>query len=1216
MKLTTTVLISIGTLFMETQVKALDNAIRLTPPITYTNYPESLAQNFVDGEIANYPQPFINGTSAGVWQTDQVKRYPSGYVRRAVVSFTYNAVANTEAVVSFVNNVNPCSAGNQVACDAAAMTQTQMLNAAGGTWNSTMTVTANPAGSTSARTFDTRDALTNGHWQYWLKGPALTSVIVGDQSPARTRDFGFKQRRYMYLASQINDGTATTINVNGSDWSTLSRPFRIFIQNELISICFVNGSQLTVGLTNGSDPSCANVSGRGVGGTSPTFHFLGSHGAVVQLDDSGIRLTVQAFSGDTTLTVNDASAFNSVTIIQVAEEQIRVCNKSGNVLTVGTASWPCSANSGGRAWRGSNIGYSNGSHYGAVGTPVYRIAVRDPLLPIDTEIADRWVDAPSDNFKSIHTRVQLNFPHTLDKVGIRYSVLNGVFMDRMQDQRVDFLFSFTGTAPVPSSYGIQNVEFRGRTLLAFPRADHYTGQDTMWWIGGNHLNVTRVKKDFNRNYQFASGKLLNDPATQVSESAIQTFLDTGFQSSVGLAPAWNDGDRCGPDTVAGTSSTVGGNYSAYSGPSVRAINAPGGRDELLFGKFIAMFAHSWDKPVTVNSRTREIIENLPSCQGKIPYHYLEGNDVTGFCDGWGYAANTADKACSGANLTASTFNRVPSQIKYPSISPGNQNTVSSSTDKRFPTGIINSGGFIATISGTWSHNPSLQYWNALYSSDYYSWLVTMLTAGSSLVSNDFTGWNPADNTSARINARGPWSASLMNDGSRRWAYQIKEITQGAIMALPGSPEEQYFEAWLKRDAAIWEGRFNYQAGNYYIPCPANVASTLAYDHSPWCWGWWRGFNPTDSTNPFWVTEIGNQFQAGSGTVNYLRTYTLASAWMDAYLFTAFEYRNRNVLPSGTKFTEAIIARNYLQKMADHQVGGLRPLLFSVYQLPANTCRPEGSDVSPNCSSLVNSPGTQQGFAVYSNWVQGFLASNRDITVPSGNNDGDLQSGYSVLSGIVPRLFPKLRYDNGTRIMTAKYVHEFWQANLRGYKTGVQTNPYWDFGLWVVPTVKISAGDTAIRLTTDEVMYSSTCRATMIASPFSNWDDSADVAMTKIGQYAERTFTGLSPNTTYYWRVNCGELRTNGTATTTAAAGAGMVLSIKNVVPAGMGVATIRTTYGPTVSLGSTLDTPCTSGSCTITLPANKGRALFYRHAYLTGSGNTIVQESQVRSTVP
>ncbi len=165
-------------LLLALQVWALDNSIRIyeAAGTAQANRPYTVLMLFMQGEFPSgtFPKPRIDGVVPAAWQTDVKSRWPDGSVLSAFVSFPVSLAANGSVKVDFVPDPGACHLGAQAACEAAALSQSGMLNFAGGAWNAQIRGTANSI----SYTVDAKTIIANGDWQYWLRGPVVTRVIV------------------------------------------------------------------------------------------------------------------------------------------------------------------------------------------------------------------------------------------------------------------------------------------------------------------------------------------------------------------------------------------------------------------------------------------------------------------------------------------------------------------------------------------------------------------------------------------------------------------------------------------------------------------------------------------------------------------------------------------------------------------------------------------------------------------------------------------------------------------------------------------------------------------------------------------------------------------------------------------------------------------------------------------------------------------------------
>ncbi len=149
--------------------------------------PFTIFRVFVQGEILKYPHPRAEASPLSVWQSNVLTRWPDDSVQQAVISFTLDFTKRRTVTVDFVNDSNPCSAGDQSACDSAAPTGTQILGFNSGKWGASIeTRNAGKVQSASAR-----DMVQNGDWRFWIKGPVANIIIAEDRSPTLKYDFGW-----------------------------------------------------------------------------------------------------------------------------------------------------------------------------------------------------------------------------------------------------------------------------------------------------------------------------------------------------------------------------------------------------------------------------------------------------------------------------------------------------------------------------------------------------------------------------------------------------------------------------------------------------------------------------------------------------------------------------------------------------------------------------------------------------------------------------------------------------------------------------------------------------------------------------------------------------------------------------------------------------------------------------------------------------------------
>ena len=167
------------------------------------NSPISISRIFAQGELPNYPQPSVGGQPPAAWQSDVKNRWPDGSVKHAIISFSQTVNANASVVVDFVNNTNPCSSGNQAACDNAGLSTTQAMltppwMSGSPAWNAQIEVTNGSTLTVNARTMLGNLSLNPNQIRYWLRGPVVTQVMVEDRSTTLSQDIGWDSNKSLH----------------------------------------------------------------------------------------------------------------------------------------------------------------------------------------------------------------------------------------------------------------------------------------------------------------------------------------------------------------------------------------------------------------------------------------------------------------------------------------------------------------------------------------------------------------------------------------------------------------------------------------------------------------------------------------------------------------------------------------------------------------------------------------------------------------------------------------------------------------------------------------------------------------------------------------------------------------------------------------------------------------------------------------------------------
>ena len=177
-------------------------------PITIT----SAGHGFLTGEMVTIGDVEGNTAANGTWRIIRISRdafsltgssgngaYTSGgtatgpdlgSVQHAIVSFTESFTADQSKTLTFQNSENPCSSGNQAACDAAGLDESEMLAFNLSSWGASIEAET-PDGDDTTRSASARTIIDDANFEYWLRGPVVTEVIAEDRTSTRSYDFGW-----------------------------------------------------------------------------------------------------------------------------------------------------------------------------------------------------------------------------------------------------------------------------------------------------------------------------------------------------------------------------------------------------------------------------------------------------------------------------------------------------------------------------------------------------------------------------------------------------------------------------------------------------------------------------------------------------------------------------------------------------------------------------------------------------------------------------------------------------------------------------------------------------------------------------------------------------------------------------------------------------------------------------------------------------------------
>lgn len=1010
---------------------AFSNATRITANATQGNRPFTLFPTFAYDEICDYPKPFIDGSAPAAWQVDIYSRWPasarctSGSVKKAYVSFHLSVTSGVTYTVDYRDNANPCHLGNLATCQAAAYDQAGFLALS---WSATMSLSPAPT-STGATTqvVNARTMLSGGLWSYRLRGPVVTQLKVEDTSTARSTDFGWREKRAARLTEDLLNGD-TSFQVS-ADWSGLTRPFKVQLGYEIVSVCYASynsgtgNSTLTVGTTNGSNTSCATTLGRGQDGTGAYNHYYLERRESVRLWSNSPFYHVSGITSSytTTLTVNDAATINNVTLLKAGFELFRVCNKSGNTLTVGIGAWPCTANVSGRTWWGTRravqVNDNDGGSYPVNG-----------VLDNWSELTDVWVDAENDRYKSLHPVFILTAYPSWTAVGIEYHIAN-TWHDRLQDQYYTISLS-------PAGVTIPEVLHKAMTIWKYPDGPTVgtfgTGLgDRKVWDG---TAPASVRLDYNLPYLRYAGVVPHDPDVQINSSAIATLLGTTNRSHDGTTYAWENSDK---GAIPRGALWLNQNHRDNCALEYKYLGNPGGRPDIApipFWHSTALYAMS--SSLTDADRWAEALFGVAACSGYVPYHVWEGDTDTSrkFCA----ASDTTLDSCTGSNALVAAFYRPWSIDARPeSFLTFDQSQQGDATKRLLYQGDQSYANW--GIGDGNAHWPSHNFIPWLLSGDWYYERGQLDEGARSLMFAN-------SNATSR---RGSWGLPDWYNMSRPISWHIRNITLAAWASVNGSPEEAYFTDKINKWIEFQEGRYNITDGQFYNPCsggPSDKTST------PWCYG--RRTEQNDAP----TTESGIPYFGGVaswgwndwGNVLQAYTYHVKSAWMDNYGLASMGWGYNLGFTQFGPILDRVYLRNNVYLLLHPSVN---PFNIGEYRDPAIPCRPEGVAASPDCRSQTFAAGEQRFYSDYASYQRSWNSTAQNKRAL--DNDGDEQGGYSTVHRATVAFADRVRNGaiNGPRAWEfLKYAFNDTQGKTTG-------TPMWSFSPQSQHTIDIRTNPT-------------------------------------------------------------------------------------------------------------------------------------------------------------
>jgi len=929
------------------------NAILIGSATAQTGRPVEWSRNFpVSGplSICEYPKPFLHGVAFPKWQANVKTRWPAstacpgGAVQQAHFWIYTTIGAGAQQEIDFRESSVSCEGGT---CGVP-MSQSAIQNHMGGAWGASIDAVARPVGSTTLRSVDARALIAAGNYTVRYAGPVATQIVVEDVSTNLASDFGWHDAGSAELLSTIQP-TDTTLNIEAPHWANLGRPFTVTMEGEKISICHVDGpgKKMYVGTTNGSDPTCANVAGRGIGGTTAALHYWSGWGRPVFLTQS-IYLTAAINAYTEQLPLSDASSIIAPTVLQVGNEKIRVCNKTGNLVTIGTGNWGCSYDANGRTYYGTNIVTDrNWAQY----TPVRDWSNSSTI----------WTDAAAAYQKSLHLTFVITIFPDWAGVGIEYLVSNT--WDRAQDQEYDITFYRGPMASRTQVVTKTHVRHVANSFYRIPdNPMSYTGReaDRKIWDGALPAALTW---DFNLPYLASTRIIPVDHTVRPSQTAV-----------TGVNTTWEASTKCQVEV----GSVVAANRD-YFGPLARNFEGGGTRGEIglfLDADLIALGAAG--SGLTYSENWAKWVFGSAGCTSLIPAYFRERGTSGTFCAATESSSAPTTKTCTGANLTAAAFGRYLSIDNRPGLSY--INAQGNATDMIQPVGWL-SYNYI-NVGDSFSHWPATSYVAYVLSDDLYYERAIQGVGAFVLIQGPFPGWNPSHSPyiqAGTVFRKGSWGILVPFSASDR---QVAWMTRGLFWAwyasADGTPEKEYFRHKLKMNAAVRQGQCGITKGALYVPGSGGDPD----DYSPWRWG--RrvvGFNDTR----FPTMCSGTQAVAGYNTeptyVDQTHVYTLQSWWMIYYLYVSEMLALDNGI---TEFQYVAEAHGEWFRNLILNPAVKNHFVVDLFRSPHIPCQGETTTFASGCAgqnlNSLETPGTEYLYSSWANFYDyGFTQAAKDRT---------------------------------------------------------------------------------------------------------------------------------------------------------------------------------------------------------------------------------------------
>jgi len=156
------------------------NSVFLTGARAEQDQPITLSRVFAQGDIPHYAQAVVDGVPVPT-QCNVKTRWPDGSVQHALISFWFRPTGR-RIEVRFQDQAEGRDSGG--------LSADQMLST---DYDFGAVIELLNDGRTLRA--DARAMLAQGAFQYWLRGPICTQVIIEDRTPARQFDLGWDEHR-------------------------------------------------------------------------------------------------------------------------------------------------------------------------------------------------------------------------------------------------------------------------------------------------------------------------------------------------------------------------------------------------------------------------------------------------------------------------------------------------------------------------------------------------------------------------------------------------------------------------------------------------------------------------------------------------------------------------------------------------------------------------------------------------------------------------------------------------------------------------------------------------------------------------------------------------------------------------------------------------------------------------------------------------------------